>query len=552
MTTDEASWEHTALALRLLLIDPDHLGGAVIRMRAGPDRDKVLSQLAALKLRKLHPTISDDQLFGGLDLAATLKASQVIENKSFFYGNCNALLIMAERCSPDLAAKLAQELDRDRGHMIVALDEGAEPDERTPPAIAERLAFHIEPTGRMPEAWSVVPAGTRPVDPALVSSTAQDIEALTTLAAVFGIDSLRAPLIALRTAKAHAALHGRQALAQEDLSAAAELVFPHRATRVPQEPEAAEDPPAPPEDVPEEAGDGESDSLSLPEGDIMIEAVKALLPPDLLAGLVPAGTTRAPGGAGAGQKRKGNRRGRPLPPRPGRLDGRARIDLVATLRAAAPWQPLRRQAVPGKEGLHIRPADIRLKRYQEQSDRLLIFTVDASGSAAVSRLNEAKGAVELLLAQAYAARDHVALIAFRGESAELLLPPTRSLVQTKRRLASLPGGGGTPLAAGLRQASALAEQSRARGLTPTVIVLTDGRANVALDGTPDRAAAQADAEKMASLLTGQNIAALVIDMSKRPQEPLRALSERLSAPYIALPRADAERLTGAVSAVLRD
>ena len=89
---------------------------------------------------------------------------------------------------------------------------------------------------------------------------------------------------------------------------------------------------------------------------------------------------------------------------------------VATLRAAAPWQPLRRQAVPGKEGLHIRPADIRLKRYQDQSDRLLIFTVDASGSAAVSRLNEAKGAVELLLAQAYAARDHVALIAFRGVS----------------------------------------------------------------------------------------------------------------------------------------
>ena len=168
----------------------------------------------------------------------------------------------------------------------------------------------------------------------------------------------------------------------------------------------------------------------------------------------------------------------------------------------------------------------------------------------MSRLNEAKGAVELLLAQAYAARDHVALVAFRGDGAELLLPPTRSLVQTKRRLASLPGGGGTPLAAGLQQAALLAQQSRSKGLTPTVVVLTDGRANIALDGTPDRAAAQADSEQMAQLIHAQNIAALVIDMSKRPQEPLRALSARLGAPYLALPRADAERLTGAVNAAL--
>ena len=232
------------------------------------------------------------------------------------------------------------------------------------------------------------------------------------------------------------------------------------------------------------------------------------------------------------------------------LDGRARIDLVATLRAAAPWQPLRMASVPAGTGLRIRPSDIRLKRFQEQSDRLLIFTVDASGSAAVSRLNEAKGAVELLLGQAYAARDHVALIAFRGTEAELLLPPTRSLVQTKRRLAALPGGGGTPLAAGLQQAAQLAEQSRARGLTPTVVVLTDGRANIALDGHADRTAAQADAEKIARLMQAQGIASLVIDMSNRPQEPLRALSARLSSPYIALPRADAERLTGAVSAAL--
>ena len=489
MSQPQDSWDRAALALRLLTVENANLGGAVIRMRASPARDQVLDALRDLGLRKIHPTITDDQLFGGLDLAATLESSHLVENKPFFHGRSNALLVMAERCGTELAAKLAQVMDTDAGHMLIALDEGAEVDEHTPAALADRLALHIEPEGRMPEGWQPVPAGRALVDPRNVTVSAGDIETLAEIAAIFGIDSLRAPSLALHVARAHAALNGRDTVNDADLNLAAELTYPHRATRVPQEPDADDEPPAPPEDTPEDDAAGDTDTLALPEGDMLVEAVKALLPPDLLAGLVPAGTARGASGAGAGQKRKGNRRGRPLPSRPGRLDGRARIDLVATLRAAAPWQPLRRQTVPARAGLHIRPSDIRLKRYQEQSDRLLIFTVDASGSAAMSRLNEAKGAVELLLAQAYAARDHVALVAFRGDGAELLLPPTRSLVQTKRRLASLPGGGGTPLAAGLQQAALLAQQSRSKGLTPTVVVLTDGRANIALDGTPDRAAA---------------------------------------------------------------
>ncbi|WP_295317550.1 VWA domain-containing protein, partial [Roseobacter sp.] len=401
-----------------------------------------------------------------------------------------------------------------------------------------------------PPGWAPVPAGTEACDPADVTIAPDQIDALTTLAARFGIDNLRAPSMAVRLARCHAAFSGRRTVADDDLNAAATLVYPQRATTFPEEPAAEDDtPPPPPESAPDESGsDGQPDTL--PDGDMLVDAVKALLPADLLAGLVPAGTVARATGNGAGKARKGNRRGRPLPSRPGRLDGRARIDLVATLRAAAPWQPLRRQAQPDTPGLLIRPADIRVRRYEEMSDRLLIFAVDASGSAAVSRLNEAKGAVELLLAQAYAARDHVALISFRGTGAELMLPPTRSLVQTKRRLAGLPGGGGTPLAAGLEQAAQLAEQSRARGLTPTVVLLTDGRANIALDGAPDRAAAAADALQMTAVLRARGTAALVIDMSNRPQEALRTLAGHLNAPYLALPRANAERLTGAVSAAL--
>lgn len=548
MTDAPDSWGRAAACLRLLLFAPGYLGGATIRMRAGPDRDRITDCLKQRAARKVHPTISDEQLFGGIDLSATLGSGQVIENKGIFSNPSIVILTMAERCTPDLTAKLSQQLDRDKGQCIIALDEGAEPEETLHPSLAERLPFHIEPEGRMPLDWHIVPVGTGRNSPANVQTRPEDAEVLTHLAAQFGIDSMRAPLLALRVARVHAALAGRDVLSDEDLEIAARLVYPQRATRFPQEPEEADTPPPSEPEEPDEQG--QTENLDIPDGDMLVDAIKALLPADLLAGLVPAGTTRHAGGNGAGQMRKGNRRGRPLPSRPGKLDGRNRIDLVATLRAAAPWQPIRRHAQPGTKGLLIRPSDIRLRRYQEHSDRLLIFAVDASGSAAVARLNEAKGAVELLLAQAYAARDHVALISFRGTTADLLLPPTRSLVQTKRRLASLPGGGGTPLATGLQEAALLASHSRTKGLTPTLVVLTDGRANVALDGSTNRMRASEDAQSIAHVIRAQKIQTLLIDTGTRPQAALQALTSHFDGTYLALPRADARTLTGAVNAAL--
>jgi len=545
MTAD--TWHNAALALRLLALDPAGLGGAVIRMRASPDRDALLADFTpALSIRKLPNTITDDQLFGGIDLSATLSSAQVIENKSFFSAQCIAQIPMAERCPPALAAKLSQLADQSLTQGFLLLDEGIDPDERAPEPLADRCAFHLAPEGRKPS----VPAGTPQSVPARTEiKTADAILQLTLLATRFGIASLRAPTLALRTARAHAKLMGRQHLTDADIEVAATLVYPHRATMIPEDIEDQQNPPPPPanEDCPR--GDNQEND-TIPDTDMLVDAVKTLLPADLLNGLVPAGTTRKSGGSGAGQKRTSNRRGRPLPSRPGRLDGTSRIDLIATLRAAAPWQPLRRHQQPDRTGLLVRPSDIRVKRYAEKSDRLLIFTVDASGSAAVSRLGEAKGAIELLLADAYASRDHVALISFRGTEAETLLPPTRSLVQTKRRLSALPGGGGTPLASGLQHALLLAQQSAARGLTPTVILITDGRANIALDGQANRAQAARDATAMATALRSSGTSGLVIDMSNRPQPTLQELSRTLDAPYIALPRADAQRLSTAVHTAL--
>ena len=549
MSEGAEAWARACLALTVLAKDPVGLGGLVLRARAGPVRDRFLDGLRDMlpaPITRLHPAMGADVLLGGLDLTATLQSGHRVIAPGLVERQGCFLLSMAERCPPDLAAVLAQALDRGQIRPLILLDEGAEGDERPPKALAERLAFHIDLD-------SIGWRDTAPVDETPLPDGGEDapesdpVLALTVLAARFGIDSLRAPGFALLAARALGQLAGHGTIDGEEIRAAAELVYPQRATRMP-EPPAEDEPPLdddtpPPPDEDDGKDKGESESLDLPE-EMLLEAVKALLPPDLLAGLQSEGAMRTGMGSGAGQRRKGNRRGRPLPSRRGRLDGSARIDLVATLRAAAPWQKMRRHGTEAK--LAVWPSDIHLKRYEDRSDRVLVFAVDASGSAALARLAEAKGAVELLLAQAYAQRDHVSLIAFRGSGAELLLPPTRSLVQTKRRLAALPGGGGTPLAAALKTAGEVAQMALGHGLTPTLALLTVGRANIARDGTANRAQAQEDAEQLARWLRSLGLPCVVLDVGRRPHPPLKALSQTLGARYLALPRADAQGISAAL------
>lgn len=558
MSDPLSPWERAEAAIAALAVDPAGLRGLWLRARSGPLRDRVVQALTALPLpqRRLHPGVDDATLFGGVDLSATLAQGHLVHSAGILASPAAIVLTMAERCPPGLAARLARVLD-EPGFCLIALDEGAEPDEALAPALADRLALFLDldgipsadtfPLVLEPQALAEARArlGDVRIDP-------KSVETLTHLAAAMGIASLRAPLLTLATARALAAWRGEATPGDDTLRHAAELTLAHRGM-LPEasEPDAA--PPPPPEPNEPDSAEAESrQSADTPPEEMLLDAIRAALPPDLLARLAVARATRAAkGSGGSGDARKGNHRGRPLPPRPGTPGSGKRIDLVATLRAAAPWQPLRRKtALVDKPGLHIRQSDLRLKRYVETSDRVLIFTVDASGSSALARLAEAKGAVELLLAQAYARRDHVALIAFRGQSAELLLPPTRSLVQTKRRLAGLPGGGGTPLAAGLQLALLTALQTRARGMTPTIALLTDGRGNIALDGSPSRAEAEADSQRLALALRNAQVPTLVIDIATRPQPALRDLAARLDAPYLPLPRADAHRLSAVLGAAL--
>jgi len=223
---------------------------------------------------------------------------------------------------------------------------------------------------------------------------------------------------------------------------------------------------------------------------------------------------------------------------------------VATLRAAAPWQPIRRAGGPSKLRIHVRPDDFRVTRFEQRRETTTIFVVDASGSAALHRLAEAKGAVELLLADCYVRRDRVSVLAFRGRGAEIVLPPTRSLVRAKRSLAGLPGGGGTPLAAGIDAAFALADAVRRQGGTPTLVFLTDGRANVSRDGIGGRDRAEADALAAAGRLRAGSFAALLVDIAPRPSDVARKIGAAMGAVYLPLPQGDARALDRVVRAAL--
>ncbi|MEM8980509.1 MAG: magnesium chelatase subunit D, partial [Pseudomonadota bacterium] len=539
----DPSWRRAELALTLLAIDPIGLRGAQVRARVGPVRDRLREALAAIfpNQRRIHPEIDDIQLFGGVDVARSLAEGRQELSEGLLVPDSVICLEGAERASQGLSARLAQAAET-LPVTLLTMDEGADDLESPPETLLDPLAFRIDLEGlAMSATWPIV-IETRDIESAArrlkhIKTDEAVYKYLSRAAVQLGITSLRAPVLALRSAKAHASLYARDKVHMDDLRVACELVYAPRATQRPEDLEPPE-PPAPPQYSAQNASDPNAESETPQESlseEILLEAVRALLPPDLLAKeSAKQRSKRAAAGQGAGTPKKSNRRGRPLPSRPGSLASGARLDLVSTLRAAIPWQPLRASLSPrGQTQAHtpvqIRRSDFRTKRYEQKSDRLLIFTVDASGSAAFARLAETKGAIELLLGEAYARRDHAALIAFKGTQAELLLPPTRSLTQAKRSLSGLPGGGGTPLAAGLAKARELALQEMRRGLLPLVVLLTDGRANIDLDGEAARVPAGTQADEIAQTFPMHGIESLVIDSGKRPNPNLNALAQHARA-----------------------
>jgi magnesium chelatase subunit D len=550
-----APLDDAMLAARLCAIDPVGLGGMILR-GGGEMRDAVLASLhaalpAGAPLRRVPAHVKDDALLGGLDLGATLALGRPVRQRGLLAAADRGIVVlpMAERISEASAARITAVLDARASEdapvrvAVVALDDGVG-DEAPPQALVERVAFRIDLSGcRGPSDATPSDAGS-----AAPCSDAQPPDPFATLAAAaaaLGVDSARAPLFALRAARAAARLAGRDAPDADDLILAIRLVLAPRATRVPAPPQdesAPESPPPPPEG---EQGEEDRGAPEPPE-DLVLAAALAALPRDVLERLAAGAARRGRSFArGTGERRKSPLRGRPLGARAGVPRGGLRLSLIDTLRAAAPWQTLRDRGVGP---IRIRRDDLRIRRFELRAETLTIFAVDASGSAAAARLAEAKGAVELLLAQAYVKRAQVALVAFRGVAAEVLLPPTRSLTRARRALADLPGGGGTPLAAGLDAARTLAEAARARGRTPFLVVLTDGRGNIAIDGSAVRDRAERDAEQAARAIGQAGIGAVFLDTAPRPRPEGARLALAMGARYLPLPRADAAAMHRAVTA----
>ncbi|WP_372621412.1 magnesium chelatase subunit D [Falsiroseomonas sp.] len=562
--------QDAARAALLLAVDPTGLGGAVLRAAPGPVRDAWLALLRNalpphLPWRRLPLGVPDSRLLGGLDLAATLAAGRPVAERGVLAEADGGVVIaaMAERIESATAARIAAVMDTGAVAVqrdglsarlparfgLVALDEGLAPEEEAPAALRARLAFHLDLTAIEPTASAAV-QDARALLPAVATDDAL-AEAVCATAAAFGIEDLRAPLFALRAARAAAALAGRTQVTKEDAGLAARLVLAPRATTAPMDhqPEQPPEPPPPEEQQnSKDQPDRGPDSKELQE--MLVAATQAALPAGLLEALQLREAARKRNGAEgkAGARRDAAQRGRPIGTRPGALRDGARLALVETLRNAAPWQALRRRERPRGPPIQVRREDIRLRRFRHKAGTTAIFVVDASGSAALHRLAEAKGAVEMLLADCYVRRDQVAVVAFRGKGAEVLLPPTPSLVRAKRSLAGLPGGGPTPLAAGLDAAAALVAETARRGRTPLLVLLTDGRANISRDGTAGRPQAEADALAAATRIRASGVPALLLDTAPRPHAYAKQLAAAMGARYLALPAADAARLSGAVAA----
>lgn len=412
-------------------------------------------------------------------------------------------------------------------------------------------------------------------------------DALLTIAevcAAFEVDGMRADIVTARAAMAHAAWNDRSEVTRADIRAAARLALPHRRRRNPFDaPGLDEDlldqvlgddePPEPPpgnDDGPQEGpGDGDAGPDNAPEptesdagdqdgGDDRTSSESSATATNSYdapeqgssqTSTVGHGdpyrtrlfTVRGTGSGAAGKRSRaitewGRRVGAHRP-----LDGTGSIDLTETLRAAAPHQFARgRRQGP----MQFRGDDLRVATREGHEANLILFCVDASGSmAARRRMEQVKTAILSLLLDAYQRRDKVGLVTFRGDRADLVLPPTHSVEIAAARLGDLPAGGRTPLAEGLLESARVLEVERVRDprRRPLLVLVTDGRATAGPDAV-HRSRLAADH------LARRDVAALVVDCESGSFRLHLAseLARHLHAEHVPITEVSATALTGAV------
>lgn len=417
-------------------------------------------------------------------------------------------------------------------------------------------------------------------------------------AARAGTQGHRAEIFAAEVARASAALGGRTQVSPDDLQLAVRLAILPRSSFINNPDEAPDElmePPPPPPPPPQQQQDDDQDQdqeqeppedqeppeeqeqeeqpeeqqeAQLPD-EFMFDAEGVPIDPELLA----FATKQKQGKSGGRGLIFSEDRGRYIKAQLPRGKVR-RLAVDATMRAAAPYQkPRRERAVddPKVKGrsVYIQESDIRTKRMARKAGSLIIFVVDASGSMALNRMQAAKGAALSLLTEAYQSRDQIALIPFQGDKAEVLVPPTRSIALTKRRLETMACGGGSPLAHALSVAARTGLNAQKAGDVGKVVVVCigDGRANVPLgvstgqedqpEGKPDRAALKQeliDTAKQLGSIPGFSLLMLDTESKFISNGLAKDIADAAQGRYFKLPKtteaAIAELTSGAIGQIM--
>jgi magnesium chelatase subunit D len=576
--------DEAKLALLLNAVDPA-IGGVLMRGQKGSAKTTLARGLAALlpgsgPFVELPLGATEDRLVGTIDLRAALTSGErhfhpgllsACDGGVLYVDEVNLLPDHLVDLLLDVAASGINRVERegishehpsrfvligsmnpeegelrpqllDRFGLAVDVRTSTDATERAV-AVQRRIAFDADPAEvaaeweqnedalRRQVAALVGTPSFRPLAPELARSVSE-------LCATVGAEGLRADLVICRAAAALARLEGRPTGDAEDVRRVAPLALAHR-RRSP-------------------LGDGGIDGGELEEAlerleggdpgadDERVAPVGEPAPAPRLAGAEPL---RSPGQASGRRRPVEGERGRLVGDRrPEGPDRPVRSVALGATAAAAASRRVGRSA--GDEAaVLVAPEDLREAVREQRAANLVVLVVDASGSMGVGRRMEAaKGAVLSLLLDAYQRRDRVALVTFRGESAEVVLQPTGSVEVARARLAAVPTGGRTPLAAGIGAGLQVAERARSGAYQPLVVVVSDGRATAGPAGADPVAAAQ-DA---AAGVRRRGVAAVVVDAEEGPVRLglARPLAEAMAARYVTVAELSAGTLAGAVRAGL--